>query len=723
MKLLNNKFARTVIITVGTTLFSVLFFALNVLSYPENKVYDTMMRATADSSMPSDDIMVILLDQESIDWAQQEYGWSWPWPRKAYGDIVRYLADGGANSCAFDVMFTEPSVYGDEDDLSFSEASEQFTGVIHTIFLSEQYGNTQDWPDGLKTPVFELEGFDKKNLRKVSPQIPALFPIKILRETAGGFGNIRSTSDSDGIIRRSNLFYLVNDKAVPSLGIESLLVREGKDEKLEYNKKSRSILFRDQPIPVDSEYKPLLRFRGELDRYIPYSAMQILQSYYALQNGEEPLIEPENFAGKYVFFGFYAPGLFDVCATPISTLYPGVGVHITTLDNYLQDDFIRPAPFLFNVLLLFIAAFLGSFVLMLTEALPFIRRFALVFSLLFVAILAGGIFGIALSLFISGLWVPALSAATTLVFSYLITVLVDYAFEGRQKKYIKSAFKQYLSPVVIDELIAHPDRLKLGGERKEISIFFSDLQGFTSISEKLNPEELTAFLNDYLSAMSDVILESGGTIDKYEGDAIIAFWNAPSEQKDHAKRALEAAMKCQSLLQKMRPELSLRVNSGVYMRIGLNTGNAVVGNMGSHNRFDYTMLGDSVNLAARLEGQNKQFGTYTMCTEVMKNAAEAAGTAIHFRELARIAVVGKKEAVRVFQPLNTEEYTAMKDILPIFDAARTLFYNGSLEKALDAFEKIRNQDTAAQAYCNKCKALLASDLTNWPTGVWVATTK
>ena len=723
MKLLNNKYARTAIIALGTTIFAVLFLAINVLSYPENKVYDTMMRATADRSMPSDDIMIILLDQESIDWAQQELGWSWPWPRKAYGDIVRYLADGGANSCAFDVMFTEPSVYGDEDDRSFKEASEQFTGVIHTVFLSEQYGNTQDWPDEVETPVFELEGFDRKSLKRASPVLPALFPIKALRETAGGIGNIRSTSDKDGIIRRSNLFYIVNERAVPSLGIESLLVREGVNEPLSYDSKSKSVLFRGEPIPVDSEYKPLLRFRGELDRYIPYSAMQILQSYYAIQNGEEPLIEPENFAGKYVFFGFYAPGLFDVCATPISTFYPGVGVHITTLDNYLQGDFIKPSSFLWNVLLLFAAALLGSFVLMITETLPFIRRFSLVFSLLFVALLAGAIFAIALSLFVNGVWVPSLSAASTLVFSYLITVLVDYAFEGRQKKYIKSAFKQYLSPVVIDELIAHPDRRKLGGERKEISIFFSDLQGFTSISEKLNPEELTAFLNDYLSAMSDVILESGGTIDKYEGDAIIAFWNAPSEQKDHARRALEAAMKCQQRLHEMRPELSLRVNSGVYMRIGLNTGNAVVGNMGSHNRFDYTMLGDSVNLAARLEGQNKQFGTYTMCTEAMKNAAEAAGTAVHFRELAKIAVVGKKEAVRVFQPLNTEEYTAMKDMLPIFDAARKLFYDGALEKALDAFEKIRNQDRAAQAYCNKCKALLASDLSSWPTGVWVATTK
>lgn len=723
MKLLNNKIARTVIIAFGATIIAVLFLALNILSYPENKVYDTMMKATAENTVPSDDIMLILLDQESLDWAQEELGWSWPWPRKAYADIVRYLADGGANSCAFDVMFTEPSVYGEEDDLEFAEASELFTGVVHTVFLSEQYGNTQEWPENVNTPVFEIDGFDAKKLRAVSPFLPSLFPIKTLRETAGGFGNIRSTSDKDGIIRRTNLFYLVDGRAVPSLGIESLLVREGKNEQISYDSKAKAILFRDQQIPVFSEYKPLLRYRGELDRYIPYNAMQILQSYYAIQNGEEPLIGSENFAGKYVFFGFYAPGLFDLCATPISTKYPGVGVHITMLDNFLQDDFITASSFLLNILLLFGASLLGAFVLLLANNLPVIRRFALPVSLFLVVLLVCLIFVFSTMLFIKGLWVPSLSAASALVFSYLVTLLVDYALEGRQKKYIKSAFKQYLSPIVIDELIAHPDRLKLGGERKEISIFFSDLQGFTSISEKLNPEELTAFLNDYLSAMSDVILESGGTIDKYEGDAIIAFWNAPAEQKDHAKRALEAAMKCQAVLQKMRPELSLRVNSGVYMRIGLNTGNAVVGNMGSHDRFDYTMLGDSVNLAARLEGQNKQFGTYTMCTEAMKNAAEAAGTSLHFRELAKIAVVGKTEAVRVFQPLNVDEYLAMKDILPIFDAALKLFYNGSLEKALETFEKIKNQDKAAQSYCNKCNDLLAADLSKWPVGVWVATTK
>ncbi|NLK46077.1 MAG: adenylate/guanylate cyclase domain-containing protein [Treponema sp.] len=723
MKFLNRKFIHTIIISLGVTLISVLALVLNILSYPENKVYDSMMRVTAEKTAPSDEIMIILLDQESIDWGQKKFGWNWPWPRKAYADIVRYLADGGADSCAFDVMFTEPSVYGEDDDLNFSQAAEQFTGIIHTVFLSEQYGNTNDWPLGVETPIFELEGFDEENLKNTYPSLPALFPIKPLRETAGGLGNIRSTSDKDGIMRRNNLFYIVNGRPVPSLGIESLLVREGKNEKLIYDSKSKTVSFRNQLIPVDSEYKPLLRFRGELDRYIPYNAMQILQSYYNLQEGKEPLIEPENFSGKYVFFGFYAPGLFDVCATPISTLYPGVGVHITTLDNYLQDDFITKSSFLWNIGFFFIASLLGALSLIVANKLPFVRKFPLPFSLLIVVLLTGGVFATALSLFVSGLWIPSLSAASTLVFSYLISVLVDYALEGRQKKYIKSAFKQYLSPVVIDELIAHPERLKLGGERKEISIFFSDLQGFTSISEKLDPEELTAFLNDYLSAMSDVILESGGTIDKYEGDAIIAFWNAPTEQKDHPKRALEAAMKCQSVLQQMRPELSLRVNSDVYMRIGLNTGVAVVGNMGSHNRFDYTMLGDSVNLAARLEGQNKQFGTYTICTEAMKNAAEAAGTTVHFRELAKMAVVGKKEAVRIFQPLNIDEYTAMKDTLPIFEAALSLFYKGSLDKALEAFEKIRTQDCVAQAYCDKCKSLLSSNLDDWSLGVWVATMK
>ena len=193
--------------------------------------------------------------------------------------------------------------------------------------------------------------------------------------------------------------------------------------------------------------------------------------------------------------------------------------------------------------------------------------------------------------------------------------MIYYTTEGRQKLFIKNAFKQYLSPAVIEELIQHPERLKLGGERRVLSIFFSDLEGFTGISEGLEPEELTALLNEYLSAMTDIIQEEGGTVDKYEGDAIIAFWNAPLLQPDHAERCVRAALRCQEKLAEMRPAFRERIGKDLRMRIGINSGPAVVGNMGSHTRFDYTMLGDAVNLAARLEGINKQFGTYTILSQ------------------------------------------------------------------------------------------------------------
>lgn len=721
--LLRKKFVRATFIAVAVSAVITLMYALGVFDFLEFKAYDSMMVYTAENTIPSEDIMVILLDQESLDWAQEEFDWSWPWPRKAYADMVRFLADGGANSFAFDVMYTEPSIYGDEDDLDFAAASEAFSGTIHTVFLSDQYGNNDEWPEDTNTPVFTTQNFDEKKIAELSPEMPALFPIKELRQTAGVIGNVTSTFDSDDIIRRTNLFYPVNGKAVPALGFASLLAREGKSEELVYNEKTKTVSLLGREIPVDDEYKPYLRFRGDLDRYIPYNAYQILSSWYAIQNGEEPLLEPHDFSGKYVFFGFYAPGLFDFCTTPISTVYPGVGVHITLLDNFLQGDFITKMPQSFVFLCIFLAAMVGSLAVVIASKVPLTRKHPIPFSFFAVLVAACALLGASIFLFTQNFWLPLVSPLMASAFGYIISLLADYALEGKQKKYLKSAFKQYLSPFVIEELIANPDRLKLGGERKEISIFFSDVQGFTSISEKLSPEDLTSLLNDYLSAMTDVILESGGTIDKYEGDAIIAFWNAPLYQEDHAKRALDAAMKCQAILTEMRQTWAVRSKMPLFMRIGLNTGSAVVGNMGSKYRFDYTMLGDSVNLAARLEGQNKQFGIYTMCTEAMVNAAVSHGCTKKFRELAKLAVVGKTEAVKVFQPLEIEEYESMKDFLPIFDEGRNLFYAGELEKALNIFEKIQDVDAPSLAYAQKCKTLLASDLSNWPKGVWIADSK
>ncbi|MCA1808930.1 MAG: adenylate/guanylate cyclase domain-containing protein, partial [Lentisphaerae bacterium] len=191
----------------------------------------------------------------------------------------------------------------------------------------------------------------------------------------------------------------------------------------------------------------------------------------------------------------------------------------------------------------------------------------------------------------AGWWLPFIGPALATALALIGGVLVNYATEGRQKRFIRSAFRQYLSEDVIRELVNHPERLTLGGEQRTLSIFFSDLQGFTGIAERLEPRELTSLLNEYLSAMTDIIQAEGGTVDKYEGDAIIAFWNAPLPQDDHAARAVRAALQCQARLAEMRPDLRARYGGDLFMRIGVNTGPVVVGNMGSHNRFNYTILG------------------------------------------------------------------------------------------------------------------------------------
>lgn len=699
-----NHAIRVAVIVAVTVAVVLVLEGLSLFQRPENMWYDSRMVRTASSHGPSDEIAVVLLDQDSLDWAQQELGWSWPWPRSAYGDIVSYFNLGGAASLAFDVLFTEPSVYGPQDDAAFVQACAEYGRVVQTVYFEASQGRDSLWKEAFPQPPLQN---DLAQASAISSDEDLLFPIDSIATSAAVLGNITGSSDWDKVIRRAKAYRPYQSYLVPTLGVAPLFAagEDGPDPELE---------------PKNGR---LLRFQPSLDSYVPYSAGQILQSYYAIQAGQEPLLESDMFQDMYVFFGFYAPGLFDICTTPMSAVYPGVGVHITQLDNYLQDSFLSPTTFPVEVTLVVVLAFLGAVPLSLAEIFRLHKLNVLVsvawmaiFGLLFV-VLSYGVFA-------AGFVLPMMPPLVALVLAFFSAMVVSYRQEGRQRRYLKSAFRHYLSPAVIDTLIAHPESLVLGGERRHISIFFSDVQGFTSISERLSPEELTSLLNDYLSQMTDILLESGGTIDKYEGDAIIAFWNAPVELHDHGRRAVEAMIRCQEKLAQLRPQLEQRAGRPFYMRVGINTGDAVVGNMGSSSRFDYTMLGDSVNLAARLEGLNKQFGTYSMCSAASKEEALAFGTELCFRELARVAVVGKKEAVTVFEPMNANEYAERQAVLDAFSQGLQLFYQGKFPEALEAFSAIQKEDAPAAHYVAKCRELLENppDLSSWE-GVWVATSK
>ncbi|EMB26228.1 CHASE2 domain-containing protein [Treponema denticola] len=698
-----KKIRRLFFISIPVFFIVLFFIYLGVFKQAEYFFYDDRMNRTASYFSPSDEIVLVLVDQKSLNYAASERGWTWPWPREAYAEIVDFFSGGGAKSVAFDMLFTESSSYGDADDKKFADASKESGIVIQTVFFDRVQGNTQSWPDSAPKPEPIDETSLSKNGLGPAKELPGIFPIDEIASSAKLIGNVNSLPDSDGTIRRARLFYSWKNYKIPTLGIASYFV--GGDE--------------DEALPEELN----LRFTKSIDDYLPYSAGDILKAQADIRAGRESELRPEDFEDMYVFFGLYAPGLFDICQTPVSASYPGVGIHITLLDNILSGNRIVKTGFLINALIILICIILAGLPEIFSEKIKSRAASISINAVSFLVFVALYLF-IAYYLFRLGIAIPAASVLAGMVLSFVASLAVSYMVEGKQRRYLKNAFKQYLSPAVIEQLIADPSQLKLGGERKEISIFFSDLQGFTSISESLSPEALTELLNDYLSDMSKIILDSGGTIDKYEGDAIIAFWNAPARVEHHARSAVEAAWACQKKLEERRADFEKRAQGRPFkMRIGLNTGFAIVGNMGSVSRFDYTMLGDSVNLAARLEGLNKQFGSYTMCAEAAKKQAEESGTILKFRELARAAVVGKSEPVVVYEVMDEKTYNEKKALLDSFDRGLKEFYAGNFKEALNIFAQTEEADPPSKHYAEKCKTLISQKPEGEWLGIWKADTK
>lgn len=681
------------------------------LDHWEARTWDWRVNLLAQPSPATDTIRVILLDQGSLDWALQENGLSWPWPREVYGPIIEFCKRAGARSLTFDVLFTEPSLYGVMDDRSLAAAMEGFP-VTAALFLSRSEGAQTRWPDFAPEPSLAVEGLEQW-LAKTghAPFSRASFPIGEVSASATVLANVHMGPDPDTVYRRASFFGVFDGRAVPSLGLGAYLAAQP-DVPLEILPGVLSV--GGKKIPIDSNAQAILSFRGPSGTHRSYSAASVIQGELRLQGGDMSGIEMlDDFRDTHVFFGFSAPGLYDLRPTPVSGVYPGVEIFATMLDNLLTGDFMRPVPLPLSVLVTLLITLLAG---MATSMVSGIARNIIVYGF-FICLPAV----LALAAYRAGFWLPLVLQEAGVVVTLFGSGLVYYTTEGRQKMFIKNAFKQYLSPAIIEQIIANPELLKLGGQRRTLSIFFSDLEGFTRISEGLEPEELTGFLNRYLSAMTDIIHDEGGTVDKYEGDAIIAFWNAPLDQPDHAERCVRAALRCQARLREMRPDFRETLGRDLYMRIGINTGPAVVGNMGSHSRFDYSMLGDAVNIAARLEGINKQFGTYTLISRATMEKIEGA---IPSREIARVAVVGREEPIVVYEPFQPgeEEAGAERGRRDAFAEGLGFFYAGDVSRAEAVFAGIAPDDPPARAYVEKCRKLSGHVPEDF-RGIWVATEK
>jgi len=708
-----NKNRELFVQAFGSATISILCAMLlwhgDILTDWENRVWDIQTRFFASPSLQTDNITIVLVDQKSLEWVQENMGISWPWPRELYGAVISNITRNHGLGVGFDVLFTEASSYGvsDDDALGTAIAANKHFAA-GSVFPGKIHGKHSTWPDNVPLPPFAISA--NIHQREIFPSYEKItMPIAEVAQNASILSNVHHDPDRDGIYRSLHPLVFADGAPLPALGLGVYLATH---PEAAISLLDNTLTIDACDIPINKYGKLMLRFRGPPGTYNRISAATLIQDEMRYrEDANKTQSVNQQLKDKYVLFGFSAHGLFDLRPTPVGAIFSGVEIHATLLDNLLSNDFIIPVNRNLQSIFLILSTLLLGYLSTRFSRPAHMTLLAILF--VFLPLL------LTFTFFSRGYYLELLPFEIAIGGTILLSFMFNYMREGKQRRFIKHSFSHYLSPQVIEQLIQDPDRLQLGGDRKELTIFFSDLEGFTSISENLAPDQLIQLLNDYLSAMTEIILDEEGTIDKYEGDAIIAFWNAPLETPGHPARAVSAALRCQKRLAELRPLFQKRCGHEMHMRIGINTGQAVVGNLGSSNRFDYSMLGDAVNLAARLEGANKQFDSYTMISDATHTQLD---TSFLCRELALLTVVGRKTPVRVYEPYFHDDFLQKKETLQIFANGLKAFYDGNFDMAMIAFKKITQCDPSALKYLDKSRALSKDPPEEWK-GVWSLTSK
>ena len=665
---------------------------------------------------PNQKIIIVEADESSINSLGR-----WPWHREVYAEIFHRIFQNGAKNLALDVSFSEAEeripkeVYGllNKSQTKLKETLESFEGDpifakvtrLHQDHLvlgfaysgacQPKYAKEEDCPvrdpeltknieDQIgKFALSEEYPFPGETLWKTSLNnlIQVFSSIPLIRDSALYSGNFNIDPDSDGYIRRYPLFSFSGKKIYPSLALKIAELSRNDHVKIEFNPNDgliRKVYFSldpDHPIPVTPLGYLDLNFKGPSFSYTYIPAIDIL----APINEEVKAKTHRLLDGADVFFGATAVGIYDMRAFPFDSNTPGVEGHATALDNLLANNEIRSASAInlkwLPVLLILIAGLSFAILFSRLESVPSI--------IIFVIFLLG--FGLIDSklLFAQNINIPTafLLLETLLIFALILSI--RYIQEERNKKFVREAFSKYLAPQVVDLVLEDPTKLTVGGERKDVTILFSDLRGFTHFSENMDPKTLTQFLNEYLSEMTEIVFQHEGTLDKYIGDAIMAFWGAPLEQPDHVERALKAAVAMRKRLTEIAPDFKKRYGIDVSAGIGINSGVVSVGNMGSKRIFEYTVIGDHVNLASRLESLTRLYACDILSTQLTKDKlATEAQAQFHTRTLDSVIVKGRTQAV---------------DLIQISETAFDPIFISRFTEARSAF-KMRDWDTATKLF-------------------------
>ena len=679
-----RRFLPALLIVALASAALALLSATGVTGRLELLLHDARIATGVGRKPPRDDIVVAWIDQDAMDYMRRA-GATFPWPRSIYQEVVAYLREGGARAVAFDVLFTEPGS-SSADDTAFGETLAATKGnVLAFKFVGYRDGGFDD----AETERMERRGLPLPTAATLTSERGVTLPIPELETNVDGLGFVNVRADADRVHRGYDLLRTWRGRAYPSLALAAALAGGGNVEFAD-----GKLRFGAREVDVDARARMQLNFRGGPLTFEHVQLVNIFESINLIGEGKAPIYPAERFAGKTVLVGINAEGYADVVPAPMSSDFPGVELHATALDNLLSGDALRPLGF---------EAWLGLTGAVVGTVAVFTLSGAVWPALVLAGLLLA--FGaLSLAMFGAGVLLPTATPALGTLLAGGGSLLWRLVFEGRKRREMRRAFTSYMAPEVVADVLANPDSIKLGGEVRHVTMVFTDLAGFTGLAEKVAPQELVAFLNDYFTRMCDCVLVERGVIDKFIGDAIMAMFGAPMAQPDHAARAVRAALGMLGEMRRIDAELRAAGRPVVQTRIGVHMGDAVVGNMGSARRFDYTAIGDTVNLASRLEGANKAFGTLCLVSETAW--AASAGDVLG-REVGLVRVKGRAQPIRVFEPIAAVSTATAAEtaLVAAWTAALAELRAGRQPEAHRAFAALRqtNEDDPLLAlYLERC---------------------
>ncbi len=712
--------ALLVIVFVQDAVFEFHFFDRLKLSF-----IDKAFAKRGPLPYPEDslDVVIVTVSEKSDATSPEQF----PFPRSYYAHAIRNLNMAGARAIGIDISFEDRDEHGSAHDDELRDAIKEYRNVVVA-------GKT------------EIRS-DKVTVKRKNENFHSIF-----YSADSSVGVVYVPNDEDGLYRRYKALAKTpgDEIYVPTFAFALMNKYLHLPSTTVCKDEGAYFLLGDRIIPKFDDVSILVNYHGLAGKtFKQIDIVDILDDRTFKTNEEiklktdintfdDPdygLVHTDVFKNKIVLIGPAFPESKDIFTVsmadpnnPDSNLMYGVEVHANAIQTLIHQNFIVRPGLSFEILYT-IAISLFSFLAV--SALKHIKsKVEFVFELLALLFIGGEIYAVIAvanyAFAIHNLLIPVVPPIAAVFANYVGSAVYQYLTERKQKVMIKGMFSQYLNPHVVNELIAHPEKLKLGGERKELTVLFSDIAGFTTFSEKLPPEELVLVLNEYLSAMTEIVFKNDGTLDKYEGDAVMAFWGAPVELDNSALHACTAAIEMQERLVTIREKWRSEGKPNVHVRIGLNTGEMVVGNMGGIGKFDYTVIGDSVNLGSRLEGANKQYGTYIMASE---RTQELVKDVFEFRELDLLIVKGKTKPIKVFELVGRKNDSVPANKISAIEKylkGLELYRQKKFSEAVELFNEaltIDPSDSPSQLYIERSRLYLVTPPPEEWDGVFVLKTK